>query len=99
MELVCRAMVEEQARSAPLDKHAVQLLLVDLLEDCIWGCSKLGCIPALASPTRVVQGSVMNGGEALSYSAICTCTTSSPSLHLTKLIDLHLEKLQNMVSY
>ena len=69
---VCRTAAEEQARSAPLDKHAVQLLLVNFLKDCIWGCSKLCCVLALASPPRVVQGSVMNGGEAVSCSAICT---------------------------
>lgn len=89
MELVCRTTAEGQARSAPLDEHTVQLLLVNLLKDCIWRCSKLCCVPALASPTRVVQGSVMNGGEAVSCSAIRTCRTTSPSLNLTSLIDSH----------
>lgn len=47
-------------KPAPFDKHAVQLLLVNLLKDCIRGCSKLRCILALASPASVMQGCVMN---------------------------------------
>ena len=52
---------------APPDKHAVQLLLVNLLQDSIWGCGQLCCILTLASATSVVQRGVMNGGEAVSH--------------------------------
>ena len=63
-----------QQRTAPLDKHAVQLLLVNLLQDCVWGCRQLSSILALAPAPSVVEGCIVNGGEAVGGSSVCTYT-------------------------
>lgn len=64
----------------PSDKHPVEFLLVNLLQDDIRGGSQLCCIPAFAPAPRVMQGSIMNGGKAVSSAAIDSCTAPGMTL-------------------
>ena len=63
-----------QENALPPYKHSVQLLLVNLLEDNVRGRSQLCCILALPSASSVMQGSIVDGCEAVSNPAVCTCT-------------------------
>ena len=64
----------------PSDKHAVQLLGINLLQDVLWGDTICGSIAPVAA-ARVVQRRLVDAGEAVCQLAICCSITAGITRH------------------